>query len=41
MTKRIVHVVINVEHYSDRSHKTGRWLRELTQGRQVVDGGGG
>ncbi|UBM27066.1 type 1 glutamine amidotransferase domain-containing protein [Pseudomonas sp. p1(2021b)] len=30
MTKRILHVVTNVAHYSDPSHPTGLWLSELT-----------
>lgn len=30
MSKRILHVVTNVSHYTDPSHATGLWLSELT-----------
>ncbi|OCP23641.1 MULTISPECIES: type 1 glutamine amidotransferase domain-containing protein [unclassified Ensifer] len=30
MSKRILHVVSNVAHYTDPSHPTGLWLSELT-----------
>lgn len=30
MARRILHVVTNVSHYADPSHKTGLWLSELT-----------
>lgn len=30
MSKRVLHVVSNVAHYSDPSHPTGLWLSELT-----------
>lgn len=29
MTRRILHVVTNVGHYEDPSHRTGLWLSEL------------
>lgn len=30
MRRRILHVVSNLAHYDDPSHKTGLWLSELT-----------
>ncbi|QVM89043.1 type 1 glutamine amidotransferase domain-containing protein [Pseudomonas entomophila] len=35
MTKRIVHVVTNVAHYTDPNEPTGLWLGELTHAWQV------
>jgi putative intracellular protease/amidase len=40
MTKRILHVVTNVEHYDDPSHKTGLWLSELTHAFDVFAAAG-
>lgn len=40
MTKRILHVVTNVAHYSDPSHPTGLWLSELTHAWHVFAGRG-
>jgi len=35
MTKRILHVVSNVSHYTDPSERTGLWLSELTHAYHV------
>lgn len=35
MTRRILHVVTNVSHYTDPSEPTGLWLSELTHAYQV------
>jgi putative intracellular protease/amidase len=35
MSKRVLHVVTNVGHYDDPSHKTGLWLSELTHAYDV------
>lgn len=41
MTKRILHVVTNVDHYeSDSSHPTGLWLSELTHAWDEFDAQG-
>ncbi|MHC6225805.1 type 1 glutamine amidotransferase domain-containing protein [Pseudomonas sp. X10] len=40
MTKRILHVVTNVAHYSDPDQPTGLWLGELTHAWHVFAGRG-
>lgn len=40
MTKRILHVVTNVAHYSDPDHATGLWLSELAHAWQVFEARG-
>lgn len=40
MTKRILHVVTNVDHYDDPSHPTGLWLSELTHAWHVFEKAG-
>ncbi len=40
MTKRVLHVVTNVAHYDDPSHKTGLWLSELTHAFDVFAAAG-
>ena len=37
MTRQILHVVTNVGHYDDRSHRTGLWLSELTHAWHVFE----
>ncbi|KAH8693898.1 putative intracellular protease/amidase [Talaromyces proteolyticus] len=37
MTKHILNVVTNVEHYDDPSHPTGLWLSELTHAWNVFE----
>lgn len=40
MTRRILHVVTNVDHYDDPSHATGLWLSELTHAWGIFEGQG-
>lgn len=40
MTRRILHVVTNVGHYEDPSHRTGLWLSELAHAWEVFDAQG-
>ena len=40
MSRRIVHVVSNVSHYTDPSHPTGLWLSELTHAWDIFAGKG-
>lgn len=40
MTKRILHVVTNVDHYANPDHATGLWLSELTHAWQVFEAHG-
>ncbi|MCP2048172.1 UNVERIFIED_ORG: putative intracellular protease/amidase [Paenarthrobacter nicotinovorans] len=40
MTKRILHVVTNVSHYDDPSHRTGLWLSELVHAWEVFEAHG-
>lgn len=40
MTKRILHVVTNVDHYDDPEHPTGLWLSELTHAWHVFEKAG-
>lgn len=40
MTRRILHVVTNVGHYQDPSHRTGLWLSELAHAWEVFEAQG-
>lgn len=40
MTRRILHVVTNVGHYEDPSHRTGLWLSELAHAWEVFEAQG-
>jgi len=40
MNRRILHVVTNVAHYDDPSHRTGLWLSELTHAYDLFAGQG-
>lgn len=40
MTKRVLHVVTNVSHYTDPSRATGLWLSELTHAYQEFEKAG-
>jgi len=40
MTKRILHVVTNVDHYQGYDHPTGLWLSELTHAWDVFEAAG-